>query len=117
MAMVNGVSGEVAEGEGSGAVGHEKAGTPLKPSACRSYMRKELAKNFKAIVKGFVDEAKTGSCPHVKLTNELLEGAPGKKVSRRKGSAELMLEKWTGKAVVKPPRVRGGNGMFVAKVD
>jgi len=65
-----------------------------KPSACKGIMQKRLAESFEEIVDGFVEEAKKGSCAHVKLTTELLETASREKESRKKGSAERMLEKW-----------------------
>jgi len=85
----------------------------LKPAECKKHIQERLAQNFEAIVEGFVEEAKKGSCPHVKLANELLkEAAP-----RKKGPAELMLERWTrGKErprVAKPGLVRGKDGRFV----
>lgn len=54
---------------------------PLQPGQCRAYMRRTLAKEFRGIVDGFVEGAKTGSCQHVKLATELLE-------PRRKGKQE-----------------------------
>jgi len=86
----------------------------LKPSACKSHMRKRLAESFDEIVDGFVKEAKKGSCPHVKLTNELLETASGKRASRKKGPAERMLEKWTGGGKeTKTKRAQARDGKFV----
>ncbi len=49
---------------------------PLRPGQCRAYMRQALAREFDGIVKGFVESAKSGSCPHVKLATELLEPRP-----------------------------------------
>lgn len=46
---------------------------PLRPSQCRAHMRKVLAEEFRGIVHGFVEEAKRGSCQHVKLATELLD--------------------------------------------
>ncbi len=46
---------------------------PLRPGQCRAHMRKVLAKEFRGIVAGFVEGAKSGSCQHVKLATELLE--------------------------------------------
>ena len=63
-----------------------------RPSQCRNDMRRALTDNFEAIVKGFVDEAKKGSCPHVKLATELLKPIQ-KQVSRKKGSVTRLLEK------------------------
>jgi hypothetical protein len=63
----------------------------MRPSECRSHMRKTLAKEFDEIVKGFVAAAKKGSCPHVKLATELLK--PDRKgPSRKKGTATQYWE-------------------------
>ena len=63
----------------------------MQPGGCRSYMRRELAREFEEIVKGFVDAAKRGSCMHVKLATELLK--PTRKgTTRRKGTAQRLLE-------------------------
>ena len=56
-------------------------------------MRKAITEEFDEIVRGFVEKAKRGSAAHVRLANELLE-TPGKTKSRRKGSAQKMLEEW-----------------------
>jgi hypothetical protein len=64
---------------------------PLKPSQCRSYMRRELAAKYPDIVAGFLKGAESGSCAHVKLAGELLE-EPEKKPRQKKGSATRLLE-------------------------
>ena len=64
---------------------------PMRPAECRSHMRRTLAREFEAIVEGFVEAAKKGSCPHVKLANELLKPVR-KSPSRRKGSVVKHLE-------------------------
>jgi len=63
----------------------------LRPGQCRTHMRNELAKEFREIVEGFVAAAKSGSCPHVKLANELLQPIR-RNVSRRKGSVARYME-------------------------
>jgi hypothetical protein len=65
----------------------------LAPASCRAYMRKTLVKAFPEIVKGFVDAAKTGSCPHVKMVTELMK--PVRQVNKRqkKGPAARFIEK------------------------
>ncbi len=63
----------------------------LRPSECRSHMRKALAKDFQEIVDGFVAAAKLGSCPHVKLATELLKPIR-KSPSRKKGTATRYWE-------------------------
>jgi hypothetical protein len=63
----------------------------MQPAGCRSYMRRRLASVFPEIVDGFVEAAKKGSCPHVKLATELL--APTRKgASRKKDSVAQLLE-------------------------
>jgi hypothetical protein len=63
----------------------------MRPSECRGHMRRTLAKEFEAIVEGFVKAAKQGSCPHVKLATELLKPIR-KATSRKKGSATKYWE-------------------------
>jgi predicted component of type VI protein secretion system len=63
----------------------------LRPSECRSHMRRTLANEFQGIVDGFVEAAKKGSCPHVKLATELLKPIR-KNPSRKKGSITKILE-------------------------
>ena len=63
----------------------------MQPAGCRSYMRKRLADEFPRIVEGFVEEAKKGSCPHVKLATELLK--PTRKgTTRRRGVLAKLLK-------------------------
>ena len=63
----------------------------MRPSECRSHMRKTLAKEFDEIVKGFVAAAKKGSCPHLKLATELLKPIRTGP-SRKKGTATKYWE-------------------------
>lgn len=63
----------------------------LRPGECRSHMRRTLAKEFQGIVDGFVEAAKKGSCPHVKLATDLLKPIR-KGPSRKKGSVTRYLE-------------------------
>jgi hypothetical protein len=72
----------------------------LRPAGCRSYMRKELAEEFPEIVDGFVEAAKTGSVPHVKLATELLKPTR-KATTRKKGSVAKLLEKLDREAAAK----------------
>jgi hypothetical protein len=67
----------------------------LKPAGCRSYLRRRLANAFPAIVDGFVEEAKKGSCVHLKLATELL-GPTRKRASRKKSSVTNLLEELRG---------------------
>lgn len=66
---------------------------PLGPRECQKYLQDTLAKEFRAIVAGFISEAREGGCAHMKLAVELLE-APKKEEAppRRKGSAQRLLE-------------------------
>ena len=94
-----------------------KAKKPMKPSACRGYMRKELATHFEAIVEGFVTGAKAGNCGHVKLATEFLEEKAMVKKSRKKGVAERLLEELSGKKAVRKlsnERPRRADGRFGA---
>ena len=63
----------------------------MRPSECRTLMRRTLSKEFKGILDGFVAVAKEGSCPHLKLAVELLK--PDRKAtSRKKGTATKYWE-------------------------
>ena len=64
---------------------------PLRPRQCHKYLQKTLAKEFQAIVDGFVEEARKGGCAHMKLAVELLEPVKDEG-RRRKGSAQRLLE-------------------------
>jgi hypothetical protein len=83
----------------------------LRPSECRSFMRRTLAKEFQAIVDGFVEEAKKGSCQHVKLATELLKPIR-KGPSRKKGTAtrywEQLDKEQREKERLKEARLAGG---------
>ena len=74
----------------------EQPETPLRPAQCRAFMRKHLASAFPKIVEGFVNQAETGSCMHVKLASELLDSkrSAGTSVSGRKNSAREVLKAW-----------------------
>lgn len=64
----------------------------MRPSECRTHMRRTLAKEFQGIVDGFVEAAKKGSCSHVKLATELLKPVR-RATSRKKGTATVYWEK------------------------
>ena len=64
----------------------------LAPAGCRAYMRKTLVKEFPKIVQGFVEAAKTGSCPHVKLVAELMKPTRQGKPRQKKGPAARVIE-------------------------
>lgn len=63
----------------------------LRPGQCRSHMRKILAKEFPEIVQGFVKEAKSGSCQHVKLATELLASKPR---ARKPRPGSRIFDQW-----------------------
>jgi hypothetical protein len=66
---------------------------PLRPSQCRKHLRKAVAEAYRDIVRGFVGQAMSGSCQHLKMATEVVE--PEKRVKagpRVKGSAEKLLE-------------------------
>ena len=79
---------------------------------CKRIFQRELAGNIDAIVKGFVEEAKKGSCAHVKLANELLDTAIEQQAARRKGPAERQADAWILAGKPKAQKVRGGDGRF-----
>jgi len=81
------------------------------PAQCRRLFQDRISGSIEAIVDGFVKEAKKGSCPHVKLTNELLEAAIEEKAARKKGPGERMVDEWLREGKAK--RARGENGQFV----
>jgi hypothetical protein len=66
---------------------------PLRPGQCKKHLQKTVAAAYREIVAGFVEQAKGGSCQHLKMATEVLESAkrmrPGPRV---KGPSELMLE-------------------------
>jgi hypothetical protein len=64
----------------------------LAPAGCRAYMRKTLVKEFPEIVQGFVDAAKTGSCPHVKMVTELMKPVRKANPRPKKGPAAKLIE-------------------------
>lgn len=63
---------------------------PLRPRQCHKYLQKTLASEFRTIVAGFISEARSGGCAHMKLAVELLQ--PIENESRRKSSAQRLLE-------------------------
>ncbi len=71
---------------------------PLRPSQCRAYMRRELAREFRGIVEGFVDGAKKGSCQHVKLATELV-GTPERSPKRAKSVVRKLIEEMENRTV------------------
>lgn len=72
-------------------VAAEKKAKHMRPSECRSQMRRALAREFQGIMDGFIEAAKKGSCPHVKLATELLKPIR-KGPSRKKGTATRYWE-------------------------
>lgn len=65
--------------------GGDKRERPLRPGQCRAHLRRELAGEFRGIVKGLIEQAKKGSCPHVKLATELLDLRQEQQPKKRRG--------------------------------
>ena len=66
---------------------------PLRPSQCRTYLRKTVAAAYPEIVDGFVTQAKSGGCQHLKMATEVVESPKRTRVGPRvKGPAERLLE-------------------------
>jgi len=63
----------------------------MQPEGCRAMMRSKLAQGFPGIVDGFVEAAKKGGVPHMKLTTELLKPTDEER-SQSQGTAERLLE-------------------------
>ena len=80
-------------------------------------MRRTLAKEFQGIVDGFVEAAKKGSCPHVKLATELLKPIR-KGTSRKKGTAtkywEMLQREEQEKEQLKKEQLAAGQDLQVA---
>jgi hypothetical protein len=69
------------------------AGKPLKAHQCRNHLRKTVAVAYRDIVAGFVEEAKSGSCQHLRMATEIVESKKRVKRSTRvKGPAAELLE-------------------------
>ena len=70
-----------------------KVKKPLKPHECRNHLRKTVAAAYRDIVAGFVEEAKSGSCQHLKMATEVVESKKRvRKSSRPKSATEELLE-------------------------
>ena len=66
---------------------------PLLPSQCRKHLRTTVAEAYRDIVQGFVTQAKSGSCQHLKMATEVVESNKRTPTGRRrKGSAERLLD-------------------------
>lgn len=90
VALEGRASGAVkAEGGQAGAGAEQPPQKALRPAQCRAYMRQTLAREFRGIVHGFVEGAKSGSCQHVKLATELL-AAPVRPKRARTGKGSMM---------------------------
>ncbi|MEO7027830.1 MAG: hypothetical protein ABI147_00310 [Acidobacteriaceae bacterium] len=80
-------------GVGDAGVDVKEPEKPLRPSQCRTHLRKTVAAAYRDIVAGFVGEAKSGSCQHLKMATEVVESKGRvRERSRGKGPAERMLE-------------------------
>lgn len=84
-------AGGTRTGSGVSAEAELTALPPLRPSQCRAYMRRELAREFRGIVEGFVNGAKKGSCQHIKLATELV-GTPERKPRRGKSVIRELID-------------------------
>jgi len=68
---------------------------PLRPHQCQRHLRLTVAAAYRDIVAGFVDEAKAGSCQHLKMATEVVASKKRVRAAKRvKGPSELMLEKF-----------------------
>ena len=85
-------AGKTGQGRSADGLSSTRVEKPLRPSQCREYMRQTLAREFRGIVQGFVEGAKTGSCQHVKLAAELME-RPARSRTRGNQSVQRLLEK------------------------
>ena len=65
---------------------------PLRPAQCRAHMRREIAKQYRGIVRGVLEAAKKGSCPHVKLATELVERPARAQARRGKNVLDQLIE-------------------------
>ena len=79
----------VAAKDGIDLTGEALPPPPKRPSQCRTYMQKMLTREFQGIVEGFVKQAKSGSCQHVKLATELLDGRRRQVERKRTGRSSL----------------------------
>jgi hypothetical protein len=59
------------EAEQVGAI--EKIDRPLRPSECQKYLKRAVTRDFREIVKGFLEQARSGSCAHMKYAAEIVE--------------------------------------------
>jgi hypothetical protein len=66
---------------------------PLRPHQCRKHLRETVAAAYRDIVAGFVAQAMSGSCQHLKMATEVVESPKRTRVGPRvKGPAERLLE-------------------------
>ena len=66
---------------------------PLRPGQCRAYLRKAVAAAFRDIAHGFIQQATTGSCQHVKMAADVVSSKkPNGAESRVKGPAEQLMD-------------------------
>jgi hypothetical protein len=69
----------------------EDAKKPLKPHQCRNHLRKTVAAAYRDIVAGFVKEAMSGGCQHLKMATEVVESQKRVKRSLRPKSVTALL--------------------------
>jgi hypothetical protein len=66
---------------------------PLRPHQCKKHLRETVAAAYRDIVKGFVTQAKSGSCQHLKMATEVVESPKRTRAGPRvKGPVESVLE-------------------------
>lgn len=63
----------------------------LETKQCQRHLERRLRAEFRQIVEGFMEQAKQGSCAHMRLATELLEEAR-KADLEKKGTVHRLLE-------------------------
>lgn len=66
---------------------------PVRPGQSGEYIRKTLSHHLPEILRGLIDGARHGSCPHVKLATDLLQPAQ-KPVKRKTHTLSRLLRKY-----------------------
>ena len=92
------MSGRVVRDEDCDATPAPTRGRPrsLQPKHCQSYVRKRVAQALPEILEKFIEEAKKGSIPHVKILialSDLSRGNAAESPPQRRGSLAAVLLK------------------------
>jgi hypothetical protein len=82
---------------------------PLRPSQCRVWMQRTLARNYPLVVRRFLEDATPKSCAHMKMVTELLE-ADVKTPKRKKDGIDRVLAKWAAEDALAAKRADGQKG-------